>query len=109
MTNKDIYIVIVIVSIITFLFRIFPVYIKVNDSNKYVETFFEILPISIITVLVFPDIFVSIGNNLFDIFLSIIAIIFVIFLTIKKISLGYIAIGSTLLILIIRGIYFGIF
>ncbi|VWL85853.1 AzlD domain-containing protein [Oceanivirga miroungae] len=109
MANKDVYILIVVVGIITMLFRILPVYIKVNDENEYVETFFEILPISIISVLVFPEIFTAMGTSLFDIGLSIFAMFVVIIMTIKKLSLAHIAIGSVILILILRGMYFGIF
>ncbi|WP_067139188.1 AzlD domain-containing protein [Oceanivirga salmonicida] len=109
MGNSNLYIIILIVAIFTIIFRILPIFIKIPENNKYINTFFDILPISILSVLAIPEVFVSLGNNYIDIIISILGVIFVAYLTYTKKSLAFIAMTSIFFIGTLRGLSFGSF
>ncbi len=109
MENNKLYIIIIVVASFTILFRLLPLFIKIPENNEYLNTFFDILPVSILTVLALPEIFTSIGNDTKNIILTIIAVFLVLYLTYKNKSLGIIAFSSVILINVLRGINFGNF
>ncbi len=109
MENSKLYIVIIVVASFTILFRLLPLFIKIPENNEYFNTFFDILPVSILAVLALPDIFTSVGNDTKNIVLTSITLLFVLYLTYKNKSLGVIAFSSVILLNVLRGISFGSF
>lgn len=107
MGNK-LYILIGIITVITIFFRILPIFIHIPD-NKKVSKFFELMPVSILTVLAFPDIFTSIGTKLSDILICLVAIALVIFMAKKKKSMGLTLFLSFILIILLKEVFVGKF
>lgn len=81
------WIVVIFTGIITQLFRLSGLFIPI-PRNKFMDRFLEAIPISVLVILFFPDIFTSIGNLSYEIMLSIVASLLIVYLTIKKIDLG---------------------
>lgn len=103
------YIIMFFVTIFTIIFRISPVFLKIPEHNKKINKFFEYLPVSILTILAFPEIFTSIGESYIDIFITIFAMIIVVYLAIKKKSMGFTLFISFIIIVILKGVFDGKF
>ncbi|WP_068268444.1 AzlD domain-containing protein [Caviibacter abscessus] len=84
MNNFNFYIIVISVAIFTIMFKLAPLFIKVPENNKYLNTFFDVLPISILTILALPEAFTSIGKTKIDIFTACCSILCITFLTYKK-------------------------
>ena len=80
--------------IMTVIMRTLPIFVKIPENNLKVNKFFEALPYTVLTVLVFPDIFTSTGSTKFDIIRVLIGMAIVAYLTFKKANLGIIIIVS---------------
>ena len=80
--------------IMTVILRTLPIFVKIPENNLKVNKFFEALPYTVLTVLVFPDIFTSTGSTNFDIIRVLIGMVIVAYLTFKKTNLGIIIIVS---------------
>ena len=104
MNNYNFYITILFVSIFTLIIKVVPIYFKLPENNKYINTFFDVLPISILTILSLPEVFTSIGKMISDIIITIIAIIFLSYLTYKKKNLILIVFGSLSIVFILKEI-----
>ena len=87
-------IILLVLVIITMILRTLPIFVKIPESNLKINKFFEALPYTVLTVLVFPDIFTSTGNTSFDVVRVLIGMIIVAYLTFKKANLGIIIIVS---------------
>lgn len=93
--------VILLTSLLTIIFRLAGYFIPI-PRNKYSDKFLEAIPISVLVVLFFPDIFVSIGYTLAEISIAIIAMISIVYMTIKKMDLGRIIIISVSIAIILN-------
>ena len=80
--------------IMTVILRTLPIFVKIPENNLKVNKFFEALPYTVLTVLVFPDIFTSTGSTKFDIIRVLIGMVIVAYLTFRKMNLGIIIIVS---------------
>lgn len=100
MNNYEVTILIIITAILTALLRTLPLFIKVPENNKIINKFFEALPYSVLTLLVFPGIFTSSGTELFDIIKVFIGIGVIAYLSLKKYGLGIVITVSMLIIFI---------
>lgn len=78
----------------TAIMRTLLIFVKSRENNLKVNKFFEALPYTVLTVLVFPDIFTSTGSTNFDIIRVLIGMVIVAYLTFKKANLGIIIIVS---------------
>ncbi|CAM3225222.1 AzlD domain-containing protein [Streptobacillus ratti] len=96
-----IWLVIILSAIITQLFRISGEFIPI-PRTKFMDRFLEAIPISVLVVLCFPDIFVSIGHKSHEIIISIFASILIIIMTIKNFNLGKIMIVTVLTVVILN-------
>ena len=76
--------------IMTVILRTLPIFVKIPENNLKVNKFFEALPYTVLTVLVFPDIFTSTGSTNFDIIRVLIGMAIVSYITYRKINLGII-------------------
>lgn len=106
--NNKIYIIIIAVFLITLFFKSLPILIKL-PNNKRINRVFELMPITILSVLTFPEIFTSIGNKTQDVFLVLIAMGVVTFLAYKKKSMGLTAFLSLATIIVLKEILNGNF
>ena len=104
MNNYNFYITILFVSIFTLIIKVVPIYFKLPENNKYINTFFDVLPISILTILALPEVFTSVGKSVSDIIITIIAMICVSYFTYKKKNLILIVFGSLSIVLILKEI-----
>lgn len=95
------WITVIIVGILTQLFRLVGNFIPI-PRNRFMDKFLESIPISILVILFFPDIFVSIGTKSYEIILSIFASLSIIFMTLKKIDLGKIMMFLVVVIIILN-------
>ena len=86
--------ILMILIIMTVIMRTLPIFVKIPENNLKVNKFFEALPYTVLTVLVFPDIFTSTGSTKFDIIRVLIGMAIVAYLTFKKANLGIIIIVS---------------
>ena len=80
--------------IMTVILRTLPIFVKIPENNLKVNKFFEALPYTVLTVLVFPDIFTSTGITNFDIIRVLVGMAIVAYLTFRKTNLGIIIIVS---------------
>lgn len=80
--------------IMTVILRTLPIFVKIPENNLKVNKFFEALPYTVLTVLVFPDIFTSTGSTNFDIIRVLVGMVIVAYLTFRKTNLGIIIIVS---------------
>ncbi|WP_369717548.1 AzlD domain-containing protein [Leptotrichia alba] len=83
-----------ILIVMTAIMRTLLIFVKSRENNLKVNKFFEALPYTVLTVLVFPDIFTSTGSTNFDIIRVLIGMVIVAYLTFKKANLGIIIIVS---------------
>ena len=86
--------ILMILIIMTVILRTLPIFVKIPENNLKVNKFFEALPYTVLTVLVFPDIFTSTGSTNFDIIRVLIGMVIVAYLTFRKTNLGIIIIVS---------------
>lgn len=87
MNNTEIVLLIILLAIITIIMRIGAVYINM-PNNKLLNKYFDALPITVLTILVFPEIFTSIGTDYKSIAIIAIGILVVVYTTLKKYDLG---------------------
>ena len=109
MQDYKIYIIIITVTIFTIIFRTLPIFIKIPENNKTINRFFDFMPISILTVLAFPDIFTSVGNKYSDICIALFSILVIIYLSYKKKSMGMTLFISFIIIVILKELLNGNF
>ena len=95
------WITVIIVGILTQLFRLVGNFIPI-PRNRFMDKFLESIPISILVILFFPDIFVSIGTKSYEIILAIFASLSIIFMTLKKIDLGKIMMYVVIAVIILN-------
>ncbi|WP_066900387.1 AzlD domain-containing protein [Streptobacillus notomytis] len=96
-----IWLIVILVAIITQLFRISGEFIPI-PRTKFMDRFLEAIPISVLVILFFPDIFVSIGDRTHEIIISVFASILIVIMTIKNINLGKIMIVTVLTVVILN-------
>lgn len=82
--TKLTYIVLIFAAFCTILIRILPLIIKLPQNNKRLNRFFNVVPYTALTVLVFPDIFTSTGTSMTNILLVIFAMIIIAIYSIRK-------------------------
>lgn len=109
MNDYRLYIIIAVVTIFTVVFRTLPIFIKIPEHNKKINRFFDFMPISILTVLAFPDIFTSVGTRYIDICIAIFSTLIVIYLSYKKKSMGITLFISFIIIVILKELLNGKF
>ncbi|WP_314394542.1 AzlD domain-containing protein [Leptotrichia shahii] len=97
MNNSEVFKVIVISALVTVSLRLLPLFVKI-PKNPIMNKFFEALPYSVLTLMVFPDIFTSGGTSLYDIVKILIGMVAVTFLSLKKFGLGIIVSVSLVII-----------
>ena len=97
MNNSEVFKVIVISALVTVSLRLLPLFVKI-PKNPIMNKFFEALPYSVLTLMVFPDIFTSGGTSLYDIVKILIEMVAVTFLSLKKFGLGIIVSVSLVII-----------
>ena len=97
MNNSEVFKVIVISALVTVSLRLLPLFVKI-PKNPIMNKFFEALPYSVLTLMVFPDIFTSGGTSLYDIVKILIGMFAVTFLSLKKFGLGIIVSVSLVII-----------
>ena len=97
MNNSEVFKVIVISALVTVSLRLLPLFVKI-PKNPIMNKFFEALPYSVLTLMVFPDIFTSGGTSLYDIVKILIGMVAVTFLSLKKFGLGIIVSMSLVMI-----------
>ena len=97
MDNSEVFKVIVISALVTVSLRLLPLFVKI-PKNPIMNKFFEALPYSVLTLMVFPDIFTSGGTSLYDIVKILIGMVAVTFLSLKKFGLGIIVSVSLVII-----------
>lgn len=104
MNNFNFYIIVIFVAIFTIMFKLAPLFIKIPENNKYINTFFDVLPISILTILALPEVFTSIGKTKIDIFTTCFCILCVGYLTYKKQNLIVIVFSNLFIAIILKEI-----
>ncbi|WP_455514884.1 AzlD domain-containing protein [Pseudostreptobacillus sp.] len=92
---------VIVVGILTQTFRLVGNFIPI-PRNRFMDKFLESIPISILVILFFPDIFVSIGTKHYEIILAIFASLSIIFMTLKKIDLGKIMMYVVIAVIILN-------
>lgn len=95
------WLIIILVGVITQLFRIAGEYIPL-PRNRFMDKFLEAIPISVLVILFFPNIFISIGTKSHEILLSIFASSTIAYMTYKKVDLGKIMILSIILVIMLN-------
>ncbi|WP_064608809.1 AzlD domain-containing protein [Streptobacillus moniliformis] len=96
-----IWLVIILAAIITQLFRISGEFIPI-PRTKFMDRFLEAIPISVLVILFFPDIFVSIGSKMYEIMIAVFASLLIIIMTIKNVNLGKIMIIAVVTVVILN-------
>ena len=97
MNNSEVFKEIAISALVTVSLRLLPLFVKI-PKNPIMNKFFEALPYSVLTLMVFPDIFTSGGTSLYDIVKILIGMVAVTFLSLKKFGLGIIVSMSLVII-----------
>lgn len=97
MNNSEVFKVIAISALVTVSLRLLPLFVKI-PKNPIMNKFFEVLPYSVLVLMVFPDIFTSGGTSLYDIVKILIGMVVVTFLSLKKFGLGIIVSVSLVII-----------
>ena len=97
MNNSEVFKEIAISALVTVSLRLLPLFVKI-PKNPIMNKFFEALPYSVLTLMVFPDIFTSGGTSLYDIVKILIGMVAVTFLSLKKFGLGIIVSVSLVII-----------
>ena len=88
MNNFTIVLLILITALITAFIKLAPLFIKIPDDNPIINKFFEALPYTVLTILIFPDIFTSTGTGTFNLIKVLAGIVIIVWLSLKKFSLG---------------------
>lgn len=88
MDNFTIVILILATALITAFIKLIPLFIKIPENNPFINKFFEALPYTVLTILIFPDIFTSTGTGNFNIMKVLAGIGIIVWLSLKKIGLG---------------------
>ena len=86
--NKNFFIYLLIMSVITYAIRAIPlVFINKKITNKTVQSFLDYIPYTVLAAMTFPDIFYSTGNLIS----GIVATIILLYATYKELSLIHVA------------------
>ncbi|RRD39669.1 AzlD domain-containing protein [Leptotrichia sp. OH3620_COT-345] len=88
MSNFMIVILILATALITAFIKLVPLFIKIPENNPIINKFFEALPYTVLTILIFPGIFTSTGTDTFNIIKVLAGIGIIVWLSLKKFSLG---------------------
>ncbi|MDO5089221.1 MAG: AzlD domain-containing protein [Leptotrichiaceae bacterium] len=88
MANFTIMILILVTALLTAFIKLIPLFIKIPENNPFINKFFEALPYTVLTILIFPDIFTSTGTGTFNIMKVLAGIGIIVWLSLKKMSLG---------------------
>ena len=88
MNNFTIVLLILVTALITAFIKLAPLFIKIPDDNPIINKFFEALPYTVLTILIFPDIFTSTGTGTFNLIKVLAGIVIIVWLSLKKFSLG---------------------
>ena len=100
MTNFEVLRLIIFAAMLTVVIRIFPLIVKIPENNKFINKFFEALPYSVLTLLVFPGIFTSGGKKTIDFLKIFVGMMIVAVMSLKKKGLGFIISVSLVVILL---------
>lgn len=104
MNNLEVSILILICAIFTILIRTLPLFLKIPENNPVINKFFEALPYAVLTLLVFPGIFTSMGTTNLDYLKVFIGILVITLLSLKKYGLG-IVISISMFVIIMFDIF----
>ena len=99
MNNLEVFKVIVISALVTVALRLLPLFVKI-PKNPIMNKFFEALPYSVLTLLVFPGIFSSGGTKMIDFLKIFVGMMIVVVMSLKKKGLGLIITVSLVVILL---------
>lgn len=100
MTNFEVLRLIIFAAMLTVGIRTFPLIVKIPENNKFINKFFEALPYSVLTLLVFPGIFSSGGTKMIDFLKIFVGMMIVVVMSLKKKGLGLIITVSLVVILL---------
>ena len=104
MSNSKILLLIITTSFITVILRTLPLFIKIPEKNYFINKFFEALPYSVLTLLIFPWILTSGGTTSYDLLKILFGIGVITYLSFKKYGLGIIILISLIVIFIFDSI-----
>ena len=102
------WITVISVGLLTQIFRLVGNFIPI-PRNKFMDKFLEALPIAILVILFFPDLFVSIGYKPYEILLAMFASLMIAFMTFKKVDLGKIMMLTVVVVIMLNLILLRIF
>lgn len=105
MSNLQIFILLLIIGFMNIFLKTIAVFLGKEPNNRYIKKFFEYMPISVLTYLVFPDIFSSVGNTKQDFYIILFVCSLVIYFCIKNIKLYKILFLSTFIIILLKIIF----
>ncbi len=98
MDNKALLLVILVVSVVTYLLRLLPLaLLRKPIRNRYVVAFIEYLPYAILTAMVIPGVFSATGDTLSSIVGFVVALVFALF----GFSLPIVALAATIAVYLI--------
>lgn len=100
MNNFEVLRLIIFAAMLTVGIRFFPLLVKIPENNKFINKFFEALPYSVLTLLVFPGIFTSGGTKTIDFLKIFVGMMIVVVMSLKKKGLGLIITVSLVVILL---------
>ena len=95
---------IITTSFVTIILRTLPLFIKIPEKNYFINKFFEALPYSVLTLLIFPGILTSGGTTSYDLLKILFGIGVITYLSFKKYGLGIIILISLIVIFIFDSI-----
>ncbi len=98
MNDIQIILLIIITTFMTVMLRTLPLFAKIPENNPIINKFFEALPYSVLTLLVFPGIFTSTGTGIYDILKVLLGIGVITYLSLKKYGLGIVIVASLVII-----------
>ena len=88
-----------ITALITLSFKLLPLFVKLPENNPFINKFFEALPYTVLVLLIFPDIFISTGTEIFDVIKVFTGIGIIVYFSLKKMGLGGVILVSMTVIL----------
>ena len=88
-----------ITALITLSFKLLPLFVKLPENNPFINKFFEALPYTVLVLLIFPDIFISTGTEIFDLIKVFAGIVVIVYFSLKKMGLGGVILVSMTVIL----------
>lgn len=88
-----------ITALITLSFKLLPLFVKLPENNPFINKFFEALPYTVLVLLIFPDIFISTGTEIFDLIKVFAGIGVIVYFSLKKMGLGGVILVSMTVIL----------